>query len=168
MQILEKLSRAYDKFLKGLFYVPAAMILALVIICAAMVCLRKVLIGAFNWADEAMRFLMVYATFLSLPLLVDGKKNITIDLTNLIFKKNKAGVKAFHILAELLTMFCCVALAPALITFMKSNMQGFSPAMHLPMWLVYSCLPLGFGLSILSCLNNLYKLITASGEEVKS
>lgn len=165
MEALKKISRGYDRFLQLLFYVPAVMMLALLVICALMVCLRKVLIGAFNWADEAMRYLMVYSTFLALPLLVDGKRNITIDLTDIIFGDNKKGAKAFHILAEIMTMLCCAALLPSCYDLMKNNMAGTSPGMQLPMWLVYSCLPLGFGLSLLSSLNNLFKMLTGPEKE---
>lgn len=160
MNVLKKLSRGYDRFLAYWFYLPAAMMAALLVICALMVCLRKVLVAAFNWTDEAMRYLMVYSTFLSLPLLVAGKRNITIDLTDLFFARNPRGQKLFHLLAEGMTLFCCAVLLPVIVTFMKSNMTGSSPAMQLPMWLVYSCLPIGYTLSVLASINNIFKMLT--------
>ena len=164
MNTLKKISKGYDRFLEFWFYIPALMILGLLVICALMVCLRKVLVGAFNWADEAMRFLMVYATFVALPLLVSGKRNITIDMTDIIFPHSKKGRWVFHLIAEVLTLVCCVALMPSILLFMQKTVTGLSPAMQIPMWVVYSCLPIGFGLSILSSLNNLIKLFTEKEE----
>lgn len=158
MNTLKKLSKGYDRFLEFWFYIPAFMILGLLVVCALMVCFRKILIGAFNWADEAMRFLMVYATFVALPLLVSGKRNITIDMTDIIFPNNMNGRWIFHLIAELLTLICCVVLMPSIVQFMQKNATGLSPATQFPMWLVYSCLPIGFGLSIISSPNNLFKL----------
>lgn len=165
MEALKKISKGYDKFLEYLFYIPAAMILALLIICAVTVCLRKVLIGAFNWSDEAMRFLMVYSAFLSLPLLVAGKKNITIDLTDLIFPKNLKGRFVFHLIAEILTLICCAVLLPSIGTFMMNNLTAKSSSMQIPLWIVYSCLPIGFVLSVLASINNIFKLLVMGGEE---
>ena len=51
MKSLKKISKGYDRFLEFWFYIPSLMILGLLVICALMVCLRKVLVGAFNWAD---------------------------------------------------------------------------------------------------------------------
>lgn len=161
MNTLKKISCGYDKFLEYWFYVPALMMVALLVICALMVCLRKVLVGAFNWTDEAMRYLMVYSTFCTLPLLVAGKRNITIDLTDIFFPHGSRGQKLFYLLAEIMTLFCCAVLLPVTVTFMQSNMNGSSPAMQLPMWLVYSCLPIGFGLSVLASINNIFKMLTA-------
>ena len=165
MKVLKKCSRCFDQFLEYWFYVPAGMMLALLVVCALMVCLRKVLIGAFNWADEAMRYLMVYSTFLTLPLLVAGKRTITIDLTDIMFQRRPRGARVFHILAELMTLLFCVVLIPSLFTFMQNNKNGFSPAMQLPLWIVYACLPVGFGLSVLASINNLFKMLVGKEEE---
>lgn len=164
MNFLKKASKGIDRFFEIWFYLPAAMMFALLVICALMVCLRKVMIGAFNWADEAMRFLMVYSTFIALPLLVNGKRNITIDMTDIFFPKSPRGRWIFHLIAELLTLMCCIVLLPPIIQFMGKNMNGFSPAMQLPMWLVYSCFPIGYSLSVLASLNNLFKLLTEHKE----
>ncbi len=165
MNGIKKLSRGFDKFLEYWFYLPAALMLALLVICALMVCLRKVMVGGFNWADEAMRFLMVYSTFLALPLLVSGKRNITIDMTDIFFSKNPKGSKLFYLMAEFMTLFCCIVLLPSLVTFMKHNASGLSPAMQMPLWLVYSCMPIGFGLSVLASLNNIFKMLTPEKED---
>jgi len=165
MKLLKQISRGIDRLWDILFYVPVVLMVALLVVCALMVCLRKVLIGAFNWADEAMRFLMVYSTFFVLPVLVAGKRNITIDMTDVFFPNNKKGRWVIHVIGELLTLACCVILMPAIIEFVMKNVAAKSPAMLLPMWLVYSCLPIGFGLSIIASLNNLFKLFTEKKEE---
>lgn len=169
METLKKISRGYDKFLDYWLYVPAVMVAALLVICALMVTFRRVLIGAFNWADEAMRFLMVYATFLSLPILVAKKKNITIDLTELFFPHSHKGQRVFWLLAEIMTLICCAVMCPVIFDFIKKNMVGYSNAMQIPMWVIYSCLPIGFVMSVVSSINNIFKLLTenknAGGEE---
>jgi TRAP-type C4-dicarboxylate transport system permease small subunit len=88
---MKKISRGIDIFLDKLIIVPAVMIGLVLLICTASVFLRNALPGAFYWSDEAMRYLMIYATFLALPILVQKKKNITIDLTDIIFPNNKKG-----------------------------------------------------------------------------
>lgn len=164
MAFLKKLSKGFDAFLNYFFYIPAFMMFALLVICAVQVLFRKILIGAFNWADEAMRFLMVYSTFIALPALVAGKKNITIDLTDLLFPHSEKNRFRIHVIAEILTFLACALLIPSCGTFMANNMKAASTALHIPMWLVYSCLPIGFGLSALASLNNLFKMLTQPKE----
>ena len=162
------MTRGIDLFLDKLIIVPAVMIGLVLIICAAMVFLRNVLIGAFNWSDEAMRYLMVYATFLALPILVQRKKNITIDLTDLIFPNSKRGTFLFHLAAEVMTLLCCAILIPVSIKFVQMNMTGYSPAMQIPYPVVYSCIPLGLVLSTVASLNNIYKMLFAGKEGAES
>ncbi|WP_294755610.1 TRAP transporter small permease subunit [uncultured Flavonifractor sp.] len=164
LNTIKKLSKALERIWDMLLYVAVVMMVALLAICACTVLLRKVFIGGFNWSDEAMRYLMVYATFLSLPYLVSKKKNITIDLTDLFFSKHAKGRFIFLVVSEILTLICCLALLPTSITFIALNISGYSNAMRLPLWLVYLCMPIGLGLSAIASINNLTKLLVIKEE----
>ncbi|MDO4620692.1 MAG: TRAP transporter small permease [Lachnospiraceae bacterium] len=159
MSVLKRISRSIDVFFDKMLIVPTLMMIALLLICAVTVAFRKILIGAFNWSDEAMRFLMVYATFLALPSLVSKKKSIAIDLTDALFGSHPMGKKIFYLICEILIFIGCAVLLPTCVTFMKANRTGFSPAMKLPLFWVYSCMPIGFALSAVASLNNIFKLL---------
>ena len=62
MNTIKKISQGLEKIWIILLYIAVGMMIALLCICAVMVLLRKVIHGGFNWADEAMRYLMVYST----------------------------------------------------------------------------------------------------------
>lgn len=157
MNTIKKISQGLEKIWIILLYIAVGMMIALLCICAVMVLLRKVIHGGFNWADEAMRYLMVYSTFLALPYLISKKKNIIIDLTDVIFPELFAerGKRLFGICSELMTFVCCLVLLPPCITFINQNLNGYSTAMHLPLWMVYLCLPIGLGFGAIASINNL-------------
>lgn len=159
MDAMKKFSQGLEKVWIILLYIAVAMMIALLCICAAMVLLRKIIHGGFNWADEAMRYLMVYATFLVLPYLVSKKKNIIIDLTDVIFPEHfvEKGKRIFDICSEFMTLACCLVLFPSCMAFINQNVNGHSTAMHLPLWLVYLCLPIGLGLGAIASINNLFQ-----------
>ncbi|MCC8027099.1 MAG: TRAP transporter small permease [Clostridium sp.] len=163
MKILKRISGWIDGFFDCLFYLPVFMMVLLLLICSSSVLLRNILTSAFNWADEAMRFLLVYSTFIALPILVAKKKHISVDLTDVIFGTGTKGQKLFYIFSEALIFAGSAVLMPTCVTFMKMNLTGYSPAMQLPLYLVYSCMPIGFALTMAASANNIFKLIAGEG-----
>lgn len=164
MITIKKISKLCDQIWNILVYIAVAMMIVLLVICACTVLLRKVIAGGFNWSDEAMRYLMVYSTFLSLPYLVAKRQNITIDLTDVFFPGRQKGKEAFYLISEVLTLICCLVILPTSISFIKMNVSGFSNAMHIPLWIVYLCMPVGFGFSGIASINNLVKLLVIKEE----
>lgn len=153
----QKISRALDRFFDRLIYVPTVLLSLLILICLMTVTLRQFLIGKFNWSDEAMRFLLVYVAFLSLPILVAQKRNISVDLTDVMFPHNIKGRMMCHLASDVLILAFLAVLLPACAMFIRSNLTGYSAAMHIPLCLVYLCIPLGFVLSMVAACNNIYK-----------
>ncbi|MGE4354351.1 MAG: TRAP transporter small permease [Oscillospiraceae bacterium] len=157
MKKIIKISHAIDRFFDYMLYLPILMLGTLIMICLFMVTLRQVFIGAFNWADEAMRFLLVYTSFLTLPTLVSKGRNISVDIIDVLFPHKPKARRFFRVTADVLVLaFLLVMIFPC-ITFIKANLTGYSPAMRIPLYLVYLCIPIGFSFSILACANNILK-----------
>lgn len=117
------------------------------IVLILQVFMRFVMRSPLPWPEELSRYLLIWTAFFGSSLAVREARFINIDV---LASMSTGWVrKAFHLTMHLgFLLFCVVATYHSLgfiISIAKSGQV--SPAMGIPMWLVYCAAPLGLSLA---------------------
>lgn len=101
--------------------------------------------GLYNmaWSDEASRYCMIWSVFIVAGLSAQRGQMFSIDIVSekLPLKGQKVFAAIRLILVIAFCAFCLVYGARMMIHQM--NIGQTSPSQKLPMWFMYSCVPLG-------------------------
>ncbi len=154
MDVLKKFDCALGKLYDVLFYVCAFLLAVLLTLSFANVATRLLNVPL-AWADEAMRFVMIWMAFLACPVLIDRKAHLVVDLVASLFHKKAHGV--MYTIGEIMAFVFLVYLLFPCITLVGKSFVAMSSAMRIPMGLVYLCIPIGVGLSALAQLRRIGK-----------
>lgn len=123
------------------------------------VVLRYVFKSGASWAEELVKYLMIWITFIGSSICVRKYAHVSIDFFyEMLSVKNKRVVA---IIVGVISLFFTVNMAyygSKLVLFSLSTGQ-VSPALQLPMWVPYVAIPLGFVLMSIRLLQNLFVLI---------
>lgn len=137
------LKRIDDKFEE---YLAAILLSFMTIFIFFQVLSRFVFDMPLAWSEEAARFIFVWTIYISAALAVKKREHISVEV-GIMFLKGKAK-KAAHIFADLIFLaftFFLLKDGIYLVQHLGSNRQ-LSPAIGLPMNVVYMIIPLGYGL----------------------
>lgn len=139
------------------------MMIMLTVICVVMgisVVSRYVLNDALSWAEEISRYMFVWSAFLSASLCLKKRSSIKIDM--LILALGKHIQRALLILGDIIMIAFFAYMLKGAITVTMSIFETnqTSPALLLPMYLVYGSTVVGFALSLIRLLQRLYFLAT--------
>lgn len=158
-KIMHYINNVEEKTLVGTFACSVILIFLQVI-------MRKVFNNSLSWSEELARYLFVWQCWVGVSLAERHKLHIRI--TVLRQKLPASGRKILEIMVCLILL----GIALALVFFglqMSVNLMGFagaSPALRIPMFLVYLALPVGSALYALRML--LYMVGIISGKELIS
>lgn len=138
------------KFLNKLedIFCAVSLLLTTVVLFVNVV-LRYVFSASTSWAEELIRYLMIWITFIGGSVCVRKGAHIRMDFVLTILPK---GVG--HLLTRLVYLIAagfCVALfvySLQLVQF-TVELEQTSPAMGVPMWIPYLAMPLGSALMVL-------------------
>ncbi|QNB46318.1 TRAP transporter small permease subunit [Thermanaerosceptrum fracticalcis] len=123
------------------------------------VVLRYVFRSSTTWAEELIRYIMVWIAFIGGSICVRKNLHVAID-----FFLYFIGPKGKRIMAILVNLVCfvfsamMVRLGWQLVSFTMSKNQ-VAPALGIPMYLPYLALPLGFILMTIRFGQNIYKQV---------
>lgn len=124
----------------------AAAILTTALVLFVNVTLRYLFSASTSWAEEFIKYLMIWITFVGGSICVRQGAHIRMDF--LLGKLSEsARVKADRAVYLLSALFCgsMAAYGGQIVLFTLKTGQ-VSPALKLPMWIVYLAIPLGCGL----------------------
>ncbi len=180
--MFRKFLSAYESFMnfvdKAIIFFSSLSILLMACIIVAGVVFRYFLNDPLSWSDEAGRYLLVFITFVgAIPMITRGGFG---QVESIIGKLSPNIRQKFDIVIHLFSiLFTGVAagISIYLVYFSVAVQNQVSPALEIPMWIVYSTLPLGFTIMFLrefqlflKALVNMIdnKMPTNSEEEVKT
>ena len=158
MKLFKKLDQNLEEWIMGVLLVGMALILMLQIIMRAFVG------QSLTWAEELARYFYVGSVFLSLGCTIRKNNILRVDLLlQMLPVKLQAVV---NVLLDLLN----VVLFAYLCWYAVSTVQGVqvsgqtSPALEIPMYLIYWVIPIGFALASLRSLQKVYFDITGKAQ----
>lgn len=112
-----------------------------------------------QWTEEAARFAFIISVFIAVPWVTKSLSHLQVDILPLQLRK-RVSERAFMIHRIVMTVL--MALVSILIVYfsiivcIKQFKLGQQlNGLPIPMWLMYSVLPVGFGLNFVRCLQNI-------------
>lgn len=148
-----KVLKLLDRHLEEVFIVPLFIIMNISIF--AQVIMRKVFNSSLSWSEELARYCLIWMVFFGISYGVKLQRHIKIDLIyDKVNAKNKRFLRVFSsivfIIFGLIILFYGQKIAMRLLMLKQS-----SPALHIPMGLLYAAAPVGLGLSIIRLIQNI-------------
>lgn len=121
-------------------------ILTTALVLFANVALRYLFSASTSWAEEFIKYLMIWITFIGGSVCVREGAHIRMDF--LLGKLSKhARIGANRAVYGISAIFCgLLAFYGGQIVLFTLGTGQVSPALKLPMWIVYLAIPLGCGL----------------------
>ena len=116
-----------------------------------------------TWSDEACRYIFVWTVGLGIAYASKTGEHLRMDIIPMLFPKT-AGV---------FNTFCDIAMVAASIWMFSPGLQAIEglirtgqqgASTHVPMWVVYSSIWVGFGLSLLRILEKYLKRFLARSQ----
>ncbi len=132
--------------------VSSCALAAMVIIIILQVFQRYILQNSLDWPEELARYLFVFAIYIGSSFAAAERRHLEVTIVRTVF-----GLKIGHfftMLANIITViFCCIMFfwGISMVLFVADSNQ-VAPALQFPMWIAYSCIPLGFLLMALRTL----------------
>ncbi len=158
------LMKAFEKVQSFIFNLNAGILLVVMLIILAQT-LGRVVHLSIPWSEEASRYLFVVMILLGINIGISKNLMVRIDMIdNLLPLELK---KAFNIARELIALIVAGILAQSCWPLIRIGRFQKSPALQLPMNIIYSVVALGFILAVCSVLFRLYRLFTER-EDVKA
>ncbi|WP_404322773.1 TRAP transporter small permease [Cytobacillus firmus] len=146
--MVKKIVDSLNAFIK---WILILLFFIMVIVVFLQVLFRFVLDQPLAWTEELSRYLLVWITFLGAGYAVSVKAHPSIEL--LFEKANQAVRRVLLALSTVLVVFFFYQIIVNSFIFIERSMMQTSPALQVPMGMVYLVIPIA---SILFVINLLY------------
>lgn len=122
----------------------------------AQVIMRYFLRSPFVWSEELARYILVWSAIIGVSLAVRERRHISVDFLPIVM--GEKTYRIFAIIGHVGVLAFSVLMISASIPLMQrlAMMGQTSPALGIPMWVVYAAIPVGFSLTLLRTLQALY------------
>ncbi len=127
--------------------------LAVIVLIFINVLCRYFFLYSIPWCEEVTRYMFIATIFLTLNIMVTQHAELRVDLLD-NFLKGKAKL----VVSIIVYLIVLVTLGVMTYSGMKLTDAGkisVSPSLHIPMYFIYSLIPLGYGLTIISVIINM-------------
>lgn len=159
---MEQLRSIFDKIQCVARTIIGICMILMMCVIFAQTMTRYVIFYSLPWSEELSRYLYVALTLLGVNLAVTSKQLVRIDIIDM--KLSPKNLRRLNIVRQ------CLAVAITLIFFYSSfgmidvSQYQHSPAMGLSMQVMYVILGIGFALSAIACIFELYDALRAKEE----
>lgn len=153
-----KVLRWLDDYFEAVFLVLTLFCMSIII--AVQVFYRYVLLNSIPWSEEVSRYLFIYMVYFGISYAVRTNRHIRIEvLLNLMPLKGK---KVLAIISDLLFLFFAtvVTIYSGEVVSVISRLGQIAGITGIPMAIIYSGVPIGYGLVIFRLIQNLYHKFT--------
>lgn len=155
MNILKWLDEHLEEVLIGIFS------LIMVVVIALQIFMRYVMDNSLSWSEELARYCFIWLVYLGISLAVKKGRHMSVEIL-LVVLKGKAKI-ILNIISNLLflsfalfAVFYGYEISVKLLTWGQS-----SPALNLPVGLVYLATPVGMGLTAIRLLQQIIDQVKA-------
>lgn len=160
MKMLRKIDDSFETVILSVLVLAIVLVMLLQIIC------RYILNDSLTWSEEFCRYCYIYFMFIGTALSIKERSVLRVDAVISLLPE-KVG-KILAVIVDILVFLILIYLAYWSFPTIKSMYfkGGYSPALKLPVYIIYLSIPIGFILSILRYLQHFYRMIrgAARGE----
>jgi TRAP-type C4-dicarboxylate transport system permease small subunit len=121
---------------------------------------RYVLQSSLDWSEELARYLFIWAVYVGCSYATQMDRHLEVTILRTIFQGKFA--RPITILASIFTVAFCIfatILGIKFVIFLAGTGQK-TPALEVPAYWVYLCMPVGLGFMALRTIERLWWLIT--------
>ncbi len=142
------------KFPKTEAYIGAVILAVQLVIMFMEIVSRYIFKHSFIWVEELARYLFIYFIFLGAGYGVTTHSHVTVDI--LVQKLPAKVAKVVEIIATLIWFALAAWMTYLCASFTNTvRLRGtISTSLHLPLWIVYLAMPLGFAVMTIRLLDN--------------
>jgi len=130
-----------DRLYAVLRAICVVILIEYLILVLLQVLFRYVLNESLFWAEEAVRFSMVWSVLLGSALVARDRAHIRIDVVENMLAP--VARRRLDLVLDVLMIVFMVILMITGLQFAGRSMMQTSPSLDLPMWAVYGAIPLG-------------------------
>ncbi|MCR4710935.1 MAG: TRAP transporter small permease [Clostridia bacterium] len=130
-------------------YCCAIMIAVMSVVVFLQVFFRFVVKSSLPWSEELSRYLQVYITFFGTAYGIKTGAHLGVEAFVLLLPKKLQ--KYLNILVQLCSLAVCALILYFGVKIVQSQMASgqVSPAMRIPMWMIYIAIPIGMAFCII-------------------
>lgn len=139
------------------YFIASYFTLAMIFIMVFNVITRYALNFSFGWSDEIVRYLNLFAAYFGIS--AGMSQGVHIGITALVdLAIPKRAKKYFRLFAEIVTLVFCGVLVyfGTVLVAKQINMGQVSPALFVPMYIMYALVPVGMLLTSIQCLIRIF------------
>lgn len=157
----KKIVRNFEGYLCG------TMIAVMAIVVFLQVIFRFILKASLPWSEEVSRYLQVYITYFGTAYGIRTGAHLGIEAFTLLLPKPVRRVLAVFV--QVISVFVCSLILKFGVDIVRTQMisRQVSPAMHIPMWMIYIAIPIGMGLCIIRYIIEIIREIKTLGFDSK-
>lgn len=124
------------------------------------VILRYFFHSAIFWAEEVLRYCIVWISFIGTAVCVQEDSHISIDILSNSLKPNRKRIlKIFLQIFGILFSIFFFSVSIKFIGQIKATSQVSATIGNMPMYIIYLCMPISFVLYFIRSTQNLIKLL---------
>lgn len=157
------LKKCNDALWKGSKYVSIAMYIVMLFTASLQILMRFVFKSPLAWTDEAAKYSFVWGTMLGCAILVRTGGHSCVELLGNVLKGIPKKLQA------VVLDICCLVLYAVIVyggvVLMQAGSTSVSPALSLPMWLVYLIMPVSGAFMVLFQLEHFIRDLAAFKKE---
>ncbi|MEM8526364.1 MAG: TRAP transporter small permease [Bacteroidota bacterium] len=95
-----------------------------------------------SWSEELARFLLIWIGILGAAYASGQKMHLAIDLLQpKLNEQNQVRVSLFINILIILFVFCILVIGGGRLMYITNVLGQLSPALRIPMWIIYAVLP---------------------------
>lgn len=162
MRITSWINRNLERTVIGL-------LLAVMSLLAVMqVIMRYVFDNSLIWSEELIRYCFIWLVFLGTSYAAQRGSHIRLELINR-FVRGRPG-RWLDAFGDIVFAGLAIYLIPIGIALIVRLMEWgeISPALRIPMWIVYAAVPIGLGLTAIRCIQSAWARIKTDGPPIQS
>lgn len=163
---MEKAKQMFGKLQKIVNGIIAVMLIAIMVIILVQTFTRYVIFYSIPWSEEASRYLFVGMILLGINIGISQNMMVRIDIIdNFLSPRMK---KSFEIGRQIIALVISAVFFYSTFGMLRIGGYQMSPAMRIPMNIMYGTLCVGFGLAVIAVLFKLCETASGQPEDIMS
>ena len=162
---MEKAKQVFNRLQNAVNALTAVILVAIMVIILVQTFTRYVIFYSIPWSEEASRYLFVAMILLGINMGISQNLMVRIDIIDNFLPGRMR--KAFEIGRQVLALGISAVFFYSTFSMLRIGGYQMSPAMRIPMNVMYGILCLGFGLAVVSVIFKLQETIMMKTTEKK-
>ena len=133
------------------YAIAAFCMFAVIVLIFINVLCRYVFAFSISWSEEMTRYMFIGTLFFTLNIMVSQNAALRVDILDTLIHSQRSK-HILNLVTYLLTIVALLVFTASGIMLVQAAFTSVSPSMHIPMWIIYAMMPLGYFLALIEVL----------------